>query len=221
MDLNEGHAEAAAPLSDALCCVPRPTPQPTPEPTPTTTTTTPKLTCGDIDGKGTPFDCAANGMDVNEAHTQALAPLSDALCCMPKPTPQPTPVPTPVPTPEPTTTTTTTTTTVATCSNVDGKGTPFDCGGMEFNDYSKGSEDPNEGVCCIPTTTTTSTTPEPTPAPTPCECESCTTTTTTTSTATTSTSTTTFTTTPKDHGAAEFDAAYADLGRLLTTNLRC
>merc|ERR1719247_2179546 len=146
---------------------------------------------------------------------------------MPKPTPQPTPVPTPVPTPEPTTTTTTTTTTVATCSNVDGKGTPFDCGGMEFNDYSKGSEDPNEGVCCIPTTTTTSTTPAPTPpppptpAPTPCECESCTTTSTTSSTATTSTSTTTFTTTPKDHWAAEFDAAYADLGRLLTTNLRC
>merc|ERR1719359_2586309 len=116
MDFNGAHKQAPAPLSDALCCVPKPTPQPTPVPTPeptpqptpeptpeptpqptTTTTTTPKLTCGDIDGDGTQFDCAANGMDFNEGHAQALGPLSDSLCCMPKPTPEPTPVPKPTP----------------------------------------------------------------------------------------------------------------------------
>merc|ERR1719399_516158 len=115
-----------------------------PTTTTTTTTTTTKLTCGDIDGAGTAFDCAAGGMDFNGAHKEAPAPLSDALCCVPKPTPQPTPVPTPEPTPEPTpqptpepTTTTTTTLPKLTCSDVDGKGTAFDCAanGMDFNMY--------------------------------------------------------------------------------------
>lgn len=141
-------------------------------------------------------------MEFND-YSSGSADPNEGVCCIPTTT----------------TTTSTSTTTVRTCSNIDGLGTRYDCGWKDFNTAS-GNSPPSEAMCCETTTTTTTSTTSTTECP--CAKDPSCRQNTTTTTSTTSTSTTTsVTTTAKNAWSAEFDATYADLGRLLTTNLEC